>query len=179
MKNKLNNINLKKSFTLVEVLTVLALISIVGTIIVSLFVTSSNMFGLITFNIEAKMKADSVMKTLISQVRFCTELEISDDENLLYINTEKRKIYNKDGKIFIKTDEGDKDLFSDDFYGKYTISIKAKKIENNLLHLTCSVVMKGDESVKSEITTAVEAYNTQAISGLEGGILSYYWDMPN
>jgi len=93
----------KRSFTLVEVVVVLALVSIVGTIIVSMLVPSSNMFRVLTTRIETKMKADQVMKILVSQVRFSQELEISADEALLLLDPEKRKLYSEDGKIYMLT----------------------------------------------------------------------------
>jgi hypothetical protein len=115
------------------------------------------------------------MNILVDQIRFSRELEISYDSDLLYMEPDKRKLYNQDGKIYIITPDETKDLFSDDFYDKYEINIDADKIENNLINITCSVIMKSDNSVQYSITTAVKVYNTQNITGDSGNIFSYYW----
>lgn len=171
----LNKKNAKKSFTLVEVIVVIALVAIIGTMIISMMVPASNMFGALTFRIEAKMKTDQVMKTIVSQIRFSSELEISDDSNILYLDTEKRKLYSQDGKIYLKEAGSTKDLFTDDFYYKYNISFHAEKIQDNLLNISCTTEFKSDNSIKYTITTSAETYNTVLITGEEGNILSYYW----
>jgi competence protein ComGC len=165
----------KKSFTLVEVIVVLALVSIVGTIIVSMLVPSSNMFRVLTTRIETKMKADQVMKVLVLQVRFSRELEISADEALLLLEPEKRKLYSKDGKVYMYDDGKTKDLYDDDFYNGYSVEVWTKKLEDNLVEIDCTVTLTGDENISYTLTTAVECYNTQIIAGEEGNILSYIW----
>lgn len=175
MKISLFKKSSKKSFTLIEVIVVIALVAIIGTMIISMMVPASNMFGVITYKVEAKMKTDQVMKTLVSQIRFSRELEISDDSDILNIDTEKRKLYSQDGKIYLKTADSTKDLFTDDFYDKYTISIEAEKIQDNLLNLSCTAQLKNDASIYYTITTSAEVYNTVLITGEEGNILSYYW----
>lgn len=175
MKTNIFNKAPKKSFTLVEVVVVIALVAIIGTLIISMMVPASNMFGVITYKVEAKMKTDQVMKTVVSQIRFSRELEISADAGILNVNADKRKLYSQNGKIYLKTKTSTQDLFSDAFYDKYTVSIQAKKIEGNLLNLSCTAQMKGDNTIQYTINTTVEVYNSVLITGDEGSILSYYW----
>ena len=175
MKINIFNKDTKKSFTLVEVVVVIALVAIIGTLIISMMVPASNMFGVITYKVEAKMKTDQVMKTVVSQIRFSRELEISADAGILNVNADKRKLYSQDGKIYLKTQNDAKDLFTDAFYDKYNVSILAKKIQGNLINISCTAQMKGDASIQYTINTTVEVYNTALIAGDEGNILSYYW----
>jgi type II secretory pathway pseudopilin PulG len=165
----------KRSFTLVEVIVVLALVSIVGTMIVSMLVPASNVFRVLSTRIEVKMKADQVMKTLVSQVRFSRELEISDDEALLLLDPEKRKLYSQDGKVYLYDDSKTKDLYNDDFYNGFSVELWTTKLEDNLIEISCTATLISDENISYTLTTAIECYNTQIIAGNEGNILSYDW----
>jgi prepilin-type N-terminal cleavage/methylation domain-containing protein len=167
--------NKRRSFTLIEVIVVVALVGIVGAAIVSMIVPASNFFARIADEVETKMKASQIMQTIVPQVRYAGELVIGSDYGQIGSETDQRYLYNQDGKMYIYMDGETSDLFSDDFYEGCVVELAAEKLENNLVQLTLAVSLAGGES-KSELETAVRVLNTQEVGGTEGTVLAYTWN---
>ena len=171
-----NKTKAKRAFTLVELIVVIALISILGTAIISILVPTSNLFGKMSSTTEAKMKTDQIMETLVKQVRFSEQLEVAESLDKITQNwSDGTKLYCKDGRVMISKAGAEKDLFSEDFYNGFDADIWAKKIENNLIEIKCTVTLHNDSSISNSLDTSVEVYNADTIAGTEGHVLFYVW----
>ena len=167
----------KKAFTLIEIIVVTALVGIVGVAVVSMMVPASNVFQQMSSNVEAKMKADQLMKVIQPQVRYATELEILDDASQIGADGDFRYLYNGQNKILVYDNGAENDLFSEDYYGGYDVSFTAQRLENNLVEITLQVAKKDDPSMQCTIKTSVFVLNTAIVGGVDGpgNILKFKW----
>lgn len=163
-----------RAFTLIEVIVVIALVGILGVGVISMMVPASSMFQFMSSDVTAKMKANQVMEIVSAQTRFAKDLEIQSNTSKV---GEKAAagfwyLYGMDNKIYMNKGSSE-DLFSEDFYEGYGITLTADAIENNLVEIIIEV--KSGENVISSLTSSVEVINTAIVAGDKGPVLCFKW----
>lgn len=164
----------KKAFTLIEMIVVMALIAIVGVTVLSVMMSSSNMFNKMQTEGQAKMIASGVMQAIEPQVRFGTNMTIvgarTGDTN--------RNLYAENGKVYIVYGEKSTspvDLFGSDFYRGYSVTSLIFTGSGTTVQISITVQSSTDTSITSTLTTSVQNQNTPGGITGNAGYLCYQW----
>ncbi|MGI6161466.1 MAG: prepilin-type N-terminal cleavage/methylation domain-containing protein [Christensenellales bacterium] len=174
----MKRIQKKKAFTLVEMIVVLALLGIIGSGLIGIIVPSTNIFTRIGAEVQAKMKSNQVMRVVLDQTEFAKDLELITNSALIGEDAEKRYLYTNNGKLYMQSSGSTIDLFGDDFYDGYEVSLSARKMEKNLVELTLNTMLSGSPNVNHTLTTTLRSLNTSEVAGDNGGIIAYVWENP-
>lgn len=142
-----------RGFTLVELIVSIGLLVVVIALTCSIILSVFNHYGKESQITEAKNIGDTVSQWLNDQLRYATELEITDDTK---VNTYDTAIQTQKGNLFYwKTDQAEsaQNLYGENFYFGTTVETKAKVKDDRWLTLTVVVYdSQGDVAYTKENT---------------------------
>lgn len=165
----------KKGFTLIELIVVIALMSIVGLGIALIFTSANDSVVTLSRQTDINVRTNAVMDIVQTQLKYAKDLKI-DNAGAVGADPGKRYLYSKDGKVYLKKGVNPaQDMFSEAYYEGYYIDITISKMETNIVSLEVSTAVKNDPSISFSLITDVNVLNTEHVEGESGNMVSYEW----
>ncbi len=176
MSGMMEKKNSKKAFTLIELMLVIALMSIVGVTVTLIMVSANNTALMLSRQTDISLKTNYVMETVQTQIKYAGDLKIYGGDGQAGREADRLYLYSEDGRVYFEEgEEGAKDLLGENFYQGYDIDIAVTRMQKNIVTLSVSTTAKDDSSISYTLDTAINVLNTRNIEGETGSLISYQW----
>ncbi len=155
----------EQGMTLVELITTMAILAIIGIILVNFLFTSSNVFESRKLANEQTIIMDHLRTVITDKVRYMEVLEISNATTSTEANCES--IISRDNKLICKDEYGvESDLTSENIIGTHSVIVEFEKASDTVLRVRVYLDSATDYK-REEIFTIklmnIELYNDNII----------------